>query len=91
MYLRFAAMPLLILFEPLTEHICLGPLTSLAAQYLFNIPFYIFIPVHMVSWCIMDYILSAVIEVNIELIVMLKNELKLVNYYYNDYILLVNC
>jgi len=45
----------------------------------------------MVSWCIMDYILSAVIEVNIELIVMLKNELKLVNYYYNDYILLVNC
>ena len=64
MYLRFAAMPQLILLEPLTEHIILAPLASLAAQYIFHIPLYISLPTHIICWCIMDYLLAIVCEVS---------------------------
>ncbi|XP_067941352.1 ceramide glucosyltransferase-like [Watersipora subatra] len=61
-YLRWAAMPQLILLEPLTEHAILGPIAALAVQYLFAIPIYISLPAHFLCWCIMDYILASVLE-----------------------------
>ena len=65
MYLRWSALPQLMLLEPITEHVILGPLASLGALYLFQIPIYISLPVHFVSWCLLDYLLAAVLEVRI--------------------------
>lgn len=66
--MRMAAMPQLYILEPLTEHSVLAPLSGLAVQYMFHVPFYIFIPIHLVMWCLMDYLLLAVIEVSMILI-----------------------
>lgn len=63
--MRMAAIPQLYVLEPLTEHSVLAPLSSLAVQYMLHIPFYVFLPAHLLVWCLMDYLLIAVIEVSV--------------------------
>ncbi|XP_067938630.1 ceramide glucosyltransferase-like [Watersipora subatra] len=62
MYLRHTQVPILILLEPLQEHIFLGPFTALAVYYMFSIQPYIFLPLHFLSWLIADYILLTVMQ-----------------------------
>lgn len=64
MYMRMATLPHLYILEPLSEHIFVAPLSSLAVQYIFRIPFYIFLPAHLVVWCLLDYVMASVIEVS---------------------------
>lgn len=64
MYLRFAALPQIMLLEPITEHIFLGPLASLSFLYMFSIPIYVFLPLHYLCACILDYALAAIVEVS---------------------------
>lgn len=64
MYLRYAALPHLYLLEPLTEHTIMGPLSSFAVQYLFQVPFYVFLICHIVLWCLLDYLMLRMLEVS---------------------------
>ena len=64
MYLRFTEIPVLLLLEPIQEHIILGPLTSLSFYYLFNLAPYIFLPAHFILWLLADYLLLTVLQVS---------------------------
>lgn len=61
-----------LILEPIQEHIFMGPLTALAAYYLFSIAPYIFLPAHFVSWIIADYLLLTVLQVKISHITMIN-------------------
>jgi len=65
MYLRSTQLPMLLVLEPIQEHIYLAPLTSLALYYMFNIMPYIFIPAHFLVWIIADYILLTIVQVSL--------------------------
>ena len=64
MYLRHTEAPFLMVLEPIQEHIILGPLSTLAAYYMFDIAPYIFLPLHFLSWLVADYILLTVMQVS---------------------------
>lgn len=56
---------MLMILEPIQEHIFLGPSAALAAYYLFSVPPYIFIPLHFISWLLADYLLLIVMQVRL--------------------------
>ena len=61
--LRSAMLPHTILLEPISECMLSGALASLAAHILFKIdpvPFYM---VHILVWCMFDWILIHVVQV----------------------------
>lgn len=64
--------PVIIIFEPLSECMMLGVLASLAVEYMFDISPLAFFLLHVLVWFLLDYILMQIVEVSIVLHLFIK-------------------
>lgn len=60
--LRIAMLPTTILLEPLSECLLIGVLTSWSVNYLFKWDSLTFFIVHILCWCLSDWILLSIIQ-----------------------------
>lgn len=62
MHLRMAALPQLVLLEPLSESVVLGPLAAVAFLWTFGLSPLVFYPCQLLAWFAFDYLLFAAVE-----------------------------
>lgn len=60
--LRLAMVPTTIIFEPLSECIILGLLTSWSVEFLFDWDPIIFVLLHMLVWFLLDWLMLSIVQ-----------------------------